>query len=211
MSKKIGHQRWQILFIIALQTASAGAMSTATLDNPVKSIILTCIISACTSAVICNCLIIVGFGIVYQEDIGSASGIAGTSRLLFGAVATAIFSNVTTNKYKTELPGQIADGIKGLGFTGSVASLVKAAIAGSYVGVAGLTPAVQAATVLANKQAYIKGAHESYLIALAFGLVGCICAFFIPSIDTRKFTKKTVALQESDRKQVELKRKEGGA
>lgn len=43
-SRYIGHQRWQIFFAVALQCACVGAMSTATMDNPVKSIILTCII-----------------------------------------------------------------------------------------------------------------------------------------------------------------------
>lgn len=43
-------------------------------------------------------------------------------------------------------------------------------------------------------------AHLSYEVALAFGFCGCIAALFIPSIDLRKYTKKTVALQEADGK-----------
>ena len=88
-SKKIGHQRWQVFGAIALQTACVGAMSTATIDNPVQSIILTVIVSFCTSMVILNCLVTIGFGILDQNDIGSAAGIAGTSRLMFGAIAIA--------------------------------------------------------------------------------------------------------------------------
>jgi hypothetical protein len=68
-----------------------------------------------------------------------------------------------------------------------------------------LTPEVRAAAVLANKQAYLEGAHLSYQVALAFGLLGCIAAVFIPSIDTRKYTKRTVALQEADRREWEKK------
>lgn len=67
-SKYIGHQRWQLVFAVALQTACVGAMSTATLDNPVKSIILTFFISATTSVNLLNGMVLVGFGIVYQED-----------------------------------------------------------------------------------------------------------------------------------------------
>jgi len=43
-------------------------MSTATLDNPAKSIILTFIISLTTSVNLLNGMVLVGFGIVYQED-----------------------------------------------------------------------------------------------------------------------------------------------
>jgi hypothetical protein len=67
-SKKIGHQRWQIFGAIALQTACVGAMSTSTIDNPAKSIILTFFISLCTSLVILNSLVLVGFGILHQDD-----------------------------------------------------------------------------------------------------------------------------------------------
>jgi hypothetical protein len=67
-SKKIGHQRWQVMGAVALQTACVGAMSTATIDNPAKSIILTFFISLCTSINLLNGMVLVGFGIVYQED-----------------------------------------------------------------------------------------------------------------------------------------------
>lgn len=70
-------------------------MASATIDNPVKSIILTFIISLTVTLIMMNCFVLIGFGIVYQEDIGTAAGLAGTARLLFGAVATAIFSNVS--------------------------------------------------------------------------------------------------------------------
>lgn len=108
-SKRIGHQGWQTFGAIALQTACAGAMSTASLDNPAKSIVRTVIISTCTSLVILNSLVIIGFGILYQEDIGTSAGLAGTARLLFGAIATAIFSNVTNNKYGASCRSQLSN------------------------------------------------------------------------------------------------------
>lgn len=67
-SKKLGHQRWQIVFFIALQTGCVGALSTSTIDNPVKSIILTVIVSMTTALVMLNCFVLVGFGIVDQND-----------------------------------------------------------------------------------------------------------------------------------------------
>jgi len=211
----IGHQRWQILFAIALQTACVGAMSTATIDNPLQSIILTVFVSLCTSLVILNSLVLVGFGIEDQNDIGTAAGIAGTSRLIFGAVAIAIFSNITNNKYGQTLGSQVAANVQGLGFDPTnIARLAAAArlnTAAAFAAVPGITPAVQAAAVLANRQAYLGGAHQSYQVALAFGLCGCIAAFFIPSVDRRKYTKKTVAIQEADRKAIETKKLEVSA
>ncbi|KAF2477736.1 MFS general substrate transporter [Lindgomyces ingoldianus] len=209
-SKKIGHQRWQVFGAVALQTACVGAMSAATLDNPVRSIILTFFISLCTSINLLNGMVLVGFGIVYQEDIGTAAGLAGTSRLLAGAVATAIFSNVTNNKYANVLPGRVRANVSKYNLpTATLTKLIAAArvnSAAAYKAVPGITPAIQAAAALGNKQAYLTGAHLSYQVALAFGLCGVIAALFIPSVDSRKYTKRTVALQHADRKALEEKK-----
>ena len=209
-SKIIGHQRWQVFFAIALQTAGVGAMSTATLDNPVKSIILTVIISMCTSLVILNCLVLVGFGIVRQSDMGTAAGLAGTSRLLFGAVGLAIFSNVSGNEDRSQLTPRVTEQIEGMGFPDeNIPDLVAAASSGpatGYDSVPGLTPAIKQAAVLANQLAYLDGAHWAYYVALAFVILGCISALFMPSVDVRKYTKNTVALQEADREHLAEKK-----
>lgn len=67
-SKYIDHQRWQVTAAVALQTACVGALATATLTNPAKSIILTFFVSLCTSINLLNGMVLVGFGIVHQED-----------------------------------------------------------------------------------------------------------------------------------------------
>lgn len=144
---------------------------------------------------------------------GTAAGLAGTARLIFGAVATAIFGNVTNNKYAESLRPRVAEAVSGLGFTSeNLAKLAAAAKAGTpaaYSAVPGITPEIQAAATVANKLAYLDGAKLSYQIALAFGLLGCIAALWITSIDSRKYTKKTVALQESDRKALREKESAG--
>lgn len=93
-----------------------------------------------------------------------------------------------------------------------VAKLITAAranTAAAYAAIPGVTPAIRAAASLGNKQAYLEGAHLSYLVALAFGLLGVVAAFFIPSVDKRKYTEKTVAIQKSDRKALEEKKLAG--
>lgn len=209
-SKVIGHQRWVIVFAVALQTACVGAMATSTMENPAKSIVLTVIISTCTSVNLLNGMVLVGFGIIYQEDIGTAAGLAGTSRLLAGAVATAIFSNVTNGKYADALPGRVRSNLAPFNLSSdTVAKLIKAAKANTatgYAAIPGITPVIRAAASLGNKEAYLEGAHLSYLVALAFGLLGVIAAFFIPSVDKRKYTERTVAIQKSDRKALEEKK-----
>jgi hypothetical protein len=142
-----------------------------------------------------------------NSNSGTAAGLAGTARLLFGAIASAIFSNVTNGKYATSLAPSVRSNIAPFNFpTANISKLIAAAklnTAAAYKAVPGTTPQIIAAATLGNKEAYLSGAHLSYQVALAFGLCGCIAALFIPSIDQRKYTKKTVALQEADRKALE--------
>ncbi|CAK7235600.1 hypothetical protein SBRCBS47491_009351 [Sporothrix bragantina] len=208
-SKRIGHQRWQVFFAVSLQTACIGIMSTCTLDNAPKSIVLSFFISVCATINILNCMILIGFGIIYQEDIGTAAGLAGTSRLLAGAVAVAIFSNVTNGKYASSLAPAVAANLAPFNLSAATVKQLTAAAklgtAAAFSAIPGVTPAIEAAAVLGNKQAYLQGAHLSYEVALAFGLCGCIAALFIPSVDVRKWTAQTVAVQQADRHALEEK------
>lgn len=132
---------------------------------------------------------------------------AGTTRLIFGAVATAIFSNVTNNKYDSALLAQVTNSVSTLNFpSANLAKLAAAAKLGTtaaYNAVPGITPAIMAAATRANKLAYLEGTHLTFLVAMGFGFIACIAALFTVSIDTRKYTNKTMAVVEEDHKHLE--------
>lgn len=117
---------------------------------------------------------------------------------------------MTNQRYASALAERVTEAVSEFGFSSAdVARLVGAArlnTAAAYAAIDGVTPEVRAAATLANKEAYLDGAHLSYLVALAFGCIAVIAALFIPSIDERKWTKKTVAVQESDRKRMQEKK-----
>jgi hypothetical protein len=121
-----------------------------------------------------------------------------------------MFSNITNNKYTSVIARHVRDSVSDFNIpAANMAKLTSAArlnTAAAWATVPGLTPEIRAAASHANKEAYLEGAHLSYLVALAFGCVACIAAFFIRDIDERKWTKKTVAVQETDRKAMEEKK-----
>lgn len=49
----------------------------------------------------------------------------------------------------------------------------------------------------------------AFLVAMAFGGVAVIAAFFTVSIDERKYTRKTMAAVEQDHKRFEEKKLDG--
>ncbi|KAF2496742.1 MFS general substrate transporter [Lophium mytilinum] len=203
-SKKIGHQRWQVTFAIILQTTFCGAMASATLDNHVKSIIFLFIIALCVPPTQLVPIVMLSYGIEDQNDIGVACGIAGTARLLMGATATAIYSSILSNEYSEKLPGEVTNAVKNLGFPpANIPKLIAAAKLGTakaYAAVPGITPAIEGAIALANKEAYLQAFHVVFLASLAFGCIGVVAAFFTESVDTRKYTKRTFAVVENEHK-----------
>ena len=118
-------------------------------------------------------------------------------------------------KYTATLPGRVRSNLASFSLPSETLTRLVAAArlntAAAYAAIPGVTPAIRQAASLGNKQAYLEGAHLSYQVALAFGLVGVIAALFIPSVDVRKYTKKTVAIQQKDRKELMKRKMEGGA
>jgi len=84
-------------------------------------------------------------------------------------------------------------------------SAAKSGSAAAFKAVPGITPQIQEAAVLANKMAYLEGTHLVFLVAIAFGGIGIIACWFTESIDERKYTKKTVAVMETERKAMQQK------
>jgi len=124
-----------------------------------------------------------------------------------------VSSNVTNNKYAATLPSAVRRNLAPFDLpSGTIARLVTAAranTAAGYAAIPGITPAIRAAASLGNKQAYLEGAHLSYLVALGFGLCGVLASWWIPSVDKRKYTDMTVAVQRYDRKARENKKGHG--
>lgn len=205
-SHKIGHHRWLLVIAVALQTACVGAMATSTLGNPTRSIILTVIISGCNPPCQLFTMVMICFGLEDQADIGIASGIAGTVRLLFGAVATAIFSNVLNNRYSSLLPGRVANSVSSFNLPSEdIARLIAAArlnSAAAFAKVPGITPVIKATVVLANKHAYLDASRLAFYIAVSFGVLAVIAAICTADIDKRKYNKHTVAILETEHKAV---------
>jgi hypothetical protein len=64
----VGHQRWQILFWVCLQTACVGALSTTSVDNPTKSIFLVMTVAVTVAPAQLMTIVMLCFGLENQMD-----------------------------------------------------------------------------------------------------------------------------------------------
>ena len=69
-----------------------------------------------------------------DEYLGVAVGLAGTARLVGGAIATAIYTTVLGNKVEEVLPRKVAEAVIPLGFKQqNLSALIEALLSGSQV------------------------------------------------------------------------------
>jgi len=120
-----------------------------------------------------------------------------------GAVATAIYSAILSNRFASELPRHIANVVEETNFAPADDSKLLSAAAlntaTAYKAVPGITPEVITAAQTAVKLAYVQAFKLVYLIALAFGGLAVISAFFTKSIPEEKKTMKRAVRMENEK------------
>ena len=123
-----------------------------------------------------------------QQEIGTAAGIAGSSRSAISTVASTVYSVVLTARTKSTLSQQIPPKVIAAGLpASSVADYMAAMAAGGSKAlldrVPGLTPDILAKGVTAYRYAYMDAYRTVFLVSLGFGGLAIIASFFIPDID----------------------------
>ena len=133
---------------------------------------------------------------------GVAVGLAGTFRLLGGAVATAIYTAILTGGFNSALPSEMTKAIDSAGVPYSrelLAGLIKAAqtnTAAAYNAVTGITPALASSAAMATKLAYVNGFKIVYLVAIAFGALAILASLCTVSTDRKlKNNQRAVVLK----------------
>ncbi len=189
---RLHHEKWQLVVFTVVQTALIGSMASVGADDEVQAIVTVVITAITITPPQLLSFTMLSFGLDDQADLGVAVGLAGTFRLFGGAVATAIYTAIYSNRQLQTLPGFMKDAISdsGVAYSDSLlAGLVKAATvntAAAYQKVAGVTPQLAALAIEATKQSFVKGFSLVYLVAIAFGLLAAGASLCTVSTDRAK-------------------------
>ncbi|KIH95304.1 hypothetical protein SPBR_03933 [Sporothrix brasiliensis 5110] len=189
---RLHHEKWQLVAFTVVQTALIGSMASVGSDDETQAIVTVVITAATITPPQLLSFTMLSFGLADQRDLGVAVGLAGTFRLFGGAVATAIYTAIYSNRQLQTLPGFMTEAIQqsGVPFSDALlSSLVKAAATNTlaaYEKVAGVTPELAALAVNATKQSYVKGFSLVYLVAIAFGVLATGAALCTVSTDRAK-------------------------
>jgi hypothetical protein len=183
-----------------VQTALIGSMASVGVNDKAQAIATVFLASCVISPPQLISFTMLSLGLDDQSDIGIAVGLAGTFRLLGGAIATAIYSAILTQTFNDSIVGEVRTVIARTGFPLSSESALLAAAklntAASYAKVPGINAAVRAASEMAYKLAYVDAFRLVYLVAIGFGVAATIAAFFTVSTDkATKNNKRAVVLR----------------
>lgn len=152
-----------------------------------------CVLTEVTVVGIIDNITFPGVTLLWEaQDIGLATGVLGSIRGMGGAVAQALYVSVLTNQASQSLAKNVPVAAEGAGLSPKAIPAVFAGItAGSFSGVPGITPKIEAAIGGAVVQSYTKAFQMVFYATIPFSILLVLAACFVPNMD--KYLHNNVA------------------
>jgi hypothetical protein len=132
---------------------------------------------------------------------GISQGLLCTFRLIGGAIATAIYTAIQSNRFNALIGDRVQDAASQSGFTGDISALVAAAqtnTQAAYQSIPGITDQVIQTVSAAAKVVSAESYQLVYEVAVAFGGLAILVALTTRDIDKRKKTGECAVQLEND-------------
>ena len=181
--KAIGRQKWQLVVMACCMTACVGSMAATDQHNKNTAIALVCLAGIFVGYIELTALTLAPFCLA-PADIGLATNVLASIRSAFASTAISVYVTILNNKAAVYVPQLVGSAATRAGLpTLSVPSLLAGLATGSFADVEGITPAIIAAAMDANKTAYAKSFHVVYYTSLVFGGCAIIAALCSPNME----------------------------
>lgn len=132
---------------------------------------------------------------VPHEYIGVASGLAITSRSVGGTIATVVYSAVLQNDVSKRIGPVVGTALAEAGLpSDEILNVLYALVEGRSSALASVSPSIIAAGEYALKLTYAHAFKLVYLISIAFGGAGILCAVFSLDVDHLMTSKVDVTM-----------------
>jgi hypothetical protein len=121
-----------------------------------------------------------------QNELGTASGIAGAIRFLIASISSTIYTVVLNNELADKVAPRVTSAVEGAGLpSSSVAQFIQALSAGAATldQVSGVTPEIIVVGTDAYKEANASAYRTVFLTTIAFSGICVICALLLPNVD----------------------------
>ncbi|KAL2794843.1 fungal trichothecene efflux pump [Aspergillus keveii] len=198
---RLGHERWQLIGFLVVQTGMIGSMGSVGVDDKAQAIATIIIVAASVTPPQYLAFGMISLGLENQDDIGISQGLLCTFRLIGGAIATAIYTAIQSNRFNALIGDRVQDAASQSGFTGDISALVAAAqtnTQAAYQSIPGITDQVIQTVSAAAKVVSAESYQLVYEVAVAFGGLAILVALTTRDIDKRKKTGECAVQLEND-------------
>jgi len=182
----IGRVRYQLIFASVCMTAFVASLASTTQHTQNRSIALSIVGTFFAGFVEVIPIISIPFTLA-PEDIGLGIGVMGALRGSAGAIATAVYVSILTNRNTSLSAKLIPKAVLGAGLPASSLPDLFAALAlqstEALAKVPGYNAAVGAALGLAQMNAFSGAIKTVFLASISFGCCGIIATLFVKNID----------------------------
>jgi hypothetical protein len=196
--RKIGHARWFITIDFALLGLFCGLGAIVTPESNIASTVLTVLVGITIAAGTVATTTMIQLG-VDHEYIGVATGLAILARSMGGSVGTTIYTAVLRDRLTHYIVPDVAVPLVEAGVSpANIQEVLTALLQGEVTNpiLTSLSPSQIGVAAHGVRIAYAHSFRIVYLVTIAFGVVGTVCAAFSTNVDKLMTSHVDIKLEE---------------
>ncbi|KAK3065124.1 hypothetical protein LTS18_009708 [Coniosporium uncinatum] len=205
-AQSIGKLRYQCIATLALGGIFFACVATCTPDTKVRAAVFVSLGVFSVGWVESIAITMVTLTAKDQQELGSASGVAGSIRFLNSSIAASVYSVILSNRLAQTIATEVPPALINAGLP---AFSVESFITGLSIGptalkaVQGITPNILAIGTRAYQDANSSAYRTVFLSTIAFTGVAIIASLFLPDVDHLLTGKVATTLHEGkDEKKI---------
>ena len=132
-----------------------------------------------------------------QNELGTASGIAGAIRFLIASVSSTIYTVVLNNEISNKVGPRVAAAVEEAGLPSpSIAAFIQAFAIGptAFDQIPGISPSILSAGTRAYQEANTSAYSTVFLTTIAFTVICMLCGLLMPEVDALLTTQVATTL-----------------
>lgn len=191
VAKSIGHLKWQCVITVLISGIFFGCTATSTPDSKARASAFVALGTFTIGWAESLAITIVTISAWDQNNLGSASGLAGSIRFFITSIASTVYNVVLNNRLAETVSELVPPAIIDAGLpSSSVSAFMSALTAGTgFADVPGVTDSIVAAGVWANKAANAEAYRTVFFVSIAFSGIALIAALLLPNVDSMLTSK----------------------
>jgi cellobiose-specific phosphotransferase system component IIC len=204
-AKAIGHVKWQCTVTIMLGGIFFGCVATCTPDTKNRAAALVSLGVFFIGWAESLAITMVTLTAKNQNELGSASGVAGSIRFLISSVAATVYSVILKNRLTETISSQVPAALTKAGLPASSVPEFIAALAvgpAAIANVTGVNPSITAIGTRSYQDASADAYRTVFLATIAFTGVAIITTLFLPNVDHLLTGKVSTTLHKKDKEVV---------